>query len=146
MPELKGQKPRGWPPGSSWEDVDGAYDVDGKRAIVAERQNAGNKPQNRNVEGLTRHEVGHAADAVGKFSDSRVFQDAYNKDTPGIPAPAQNTLEYFLQSGDAGREETWAEGFAVENGGASQNIYTPLFNAHFVESLKVIRDQMQKMK
>lgn len=146
MPELKGMKPRGWPPGSSWEDVDGAYDVDGKRAIIAERQNAGNKPQNRNVEGLTRHEVGHAADATGKFSDTKDFKDAYDKDVPGIPKPAASTLDYFLQSGDAGHEETWAEGFAVETGGASQNIYTPLFNAHFKESLKVIKDQMQKMK
>jgi hypothetical protein len=146
MPDLKGKKPRGWPPDSSWEDVDGAYDVDGKRAIVAERQNAGNKPQNRNVEGLTRHEVGHAADATGKYSDTKAFKDAYDKDVPGIPKGAANTLEYFLQSGDAGHEETWAEGFAVETGGASQNIFTPLFNAHFVESMKIIRDQMSRMK
>lgn len=146
MPELKGKKPRGWPPGSSWEDVDGAYDIDGKRAIVAERQNAGNKPQNRNVGGLTRHEVGHAADATGKYSDTKAFKDAYGKDVPGIPKGAAATLDYFLQSGDAGHEETWAEVFAVETGGASQNIFTPLFNKHFVESMKIIRDQMSKMK
>ncbi len=145
MPELKGEKPRGWPPGSSWDDVDGAYDVGGKRIIVAERQTSPKSPGSNNIEGLTRHETGHAVDHLKSFSDSKEFKDAYDREAANIPKPDSETLKYFLQKGEAGREEAFAEMFAINNGGATNTTRETLINKYFPDTLKVVADQTSKL-
>jgi hypothetical protein len=144
MPELKGQKPRGWPPGSSWDDVDGAYDTTGKRIIVAQRQNS-SKPYTNDVAGLTRHETGHAVDRLNNLSSQTNFTSAYTREAGNVPAPDKQALDYFLQSGDAGREETFAETFAVINGGATSTYREFLLKKDFPDTIKVVTDQTSKL-
>lgn len=144
MPELKGQKPRGWPPGSSWDDVDGAYDTTGKRIIVAQRQNS-TKPYTNDVAGLTRHETGHAVDRLNNLSAQAVYTTAYNREVGTVPAPDKQALDYFLQTGDAGREETFAETFAIINGGATTKYREFLLKKDFPDTIKVVTDQLSKL-
>ncbi|MBN9395602.1 MAG: hypothetical protein J0H83_10190 [Candidatus Melainabacteria bacterium] len=122
LPELKNQKPRGWPPGSTWDSVDGAYSPSRKAIVVAEEVKDTNQNwvKSRRMEPVLRHEVGHAVDdALGGFSKSQTFKDAYDADVPGISKADQISLEYFLQPGDAGRSEAFAESVANKNGGAT---------------------------
>lgn len=144
MPELAGQKPRGWPPGSSWDDVDGAYDTTGKRIIVAQRQNS-SKPYTNDVAGLTRHETGHAVDRLHNFSAQANFKTAYTREAGNVPAPDQQALDYFLQSGDPGREETFAETFAIINGGATTTYREFLLKKDFPDTIKVVTDQVSRL-
>lgn len=144
MPELKGQKPRGWPPGSSWDDVDGAYDTTGKRIIVAQRQNS-TKPYTNDVAGLTRHETGHAVDRLNNLSAQAAYTTAYNREVGTVPAPDKQALDYFLQTGDAGREETFAETFAIINGGATTKYREFLLKKDFPDTIKVVTDQLSKL-
>lgn len=144
MPELKGQKPRGWPPGSSWDDVDGAYDTTGKRVIVAERQNS-TKPHGNDVAGLTRHEAGHAVDRLHNFSSQANFKTAYDRESGAVPAPDAQALDYFLQSGDAGREETFAETFSINTGGATTRNREFLLKKDFPDTIKVVADQISRL-
>lgn len=117
LTHLKGVQPRGWPPGSTWESVAGAYNPATKEAVVATREAA---DAGRRLPGVTEsasadvllHEVGHAVNNTGKgstattlVSDSQHFQDAYNADKAALG-------EYYQQAGAAGRDEAFAEGFA----------------------------------
>jgi hypothetical protein len=144
MPELAGQKPRGWPPGSSWDDVDGAYDTTGKRIIVAERQNS-TKPRSNDVAGLTRHETGHAVDRLHNFSDQQIFKTPYDREAAAVPPADAQALDYFLQKGDAGREETFAETFAIINGGATTKNRETLLKKDFPDTIKVVTDQIKNL-
>lgn len=144
MPQLKGQKPRGWPPGSSWDDVDGAYDTTGKRIIVAERQGAA-KSSSNNVEGLTRHETGHAVDDLKDFSDTLAFTTAYDAEVPNVPAPDKQALDYFLQKDEAGRQEMFAENFAILNGGATTTYREFLLKKNFPTTINVVKDQTSRL-
>lgn len=117
LTHLKGVQPRGWPPGSTWDSVAGAYDSATKEVVVATREAA---DAGRRLPGITEsasadvllHEVGHAVNTTGKgstattlVSDSQHFQDAYNADKAALG-------EYYQQAGAAGRDEAFAEGFA----------------------------------
>jgi len=144
MPELKGQKPRGWPPGSSWDDVDGAYDTTSKRIIVAQRQNSA-KPYTNDVAGLTRHETGHAVDRLHNLSNQQTFITAYDREKAAVPQADAQALDYFLQQADAGREETFAETFAVINGGATTKYRDFLLRKDFPDTIKVVTDQISKL-
>lgn len=140
MPELAGKKPRGWPPGSSWEDVDGAYDTTGKRIIVAQKQNNPKRSTN-DVAGLTRHETGHAVDRLHNFSAKTIFETAYDREVANVPKPDAQTLDYFLQKGDGGKEETFAETFAIIHGGATSTAREFLLKKNFPDTIKVVSDQ-----
>ncbi len=144
MPELAGQKPRGWPPGSSWDDVDGAYDIGGKRIIVAQRQSSPT-PTTNDIAGLTRHETGHAVDHLHNFSSRADFQTAYDREVAVVPTADTQPLDYFLQKGDAGREETFAETFAITNGGATAPIRETLMKKDFPDTIKIVIDQTSKL-
>jgi hypothetical protein len=107
MTELKGVKPRGWPPGMTWDSVPGLYDPAGNRVIVATR--GGKVPPTGDGHGsanLVIHEVGHAIDAAGGgMSNNADFLQARAKDVAKLPA-------YETQAGTAGQEETFAEDMA----------------------------------
>ena len=141
MPELKGQSPRGWPVGATWDAVDGCYSGGKKEIIVAEeRQSLANSkwiPSGRSDQVL-RHETGHAVDySINMLSEHADFKAAYDTDVQAMPAKDKNQLEYFLQTGTAGREETVAETIADREGGATGGI---TFHNDFANVLKVVND------
>lgn len=142
LPELKGQKPRGWPPGLTWDAVDGAYSPSRNLVVVAEETRDTNNKWNKSnrTEDVTRHEVGHATDyAMGKFSNSAAFTQAYEADTQVMPAALTGTLKYFLQSGDGGKEEACAEGIAAREGGSTSG---KVFESGFAKSIAAINDAL----
>ncbi len=122
LPELKGQKPRGWPPGLTWDAVDGAYSPSRNMVVVAEETTDSNGKwvKSNRTEDVTRHEVGHAVDfGMGKLSNSAAFTKAYDEDEKNMPPKLAPTLKYFLQNGDGGKEEACAEAIAAREGGST---------------------------
>ena len=125
-PELKRKKPRGWPKGSTWNNVDGVYmSIDGKKGeviIAREARSRGIKKDwvvtNRGP-AVMKHEFGHAYDFAMKehlglterTSLSRDFADAYYLDTRAINPADRKQLQYFLQRNGAGQIESFAEAF-----------------------------------
>jgi hypothetical protein len=106
LPALKGVKPRGWPPGSGWENVPGLYDPATKQVVIATRNGA--VPATGNGHGsanLVIHETGHAIDAALNGNKDAAFQAARNKDLAKLPG-------YETQPGDAGLQESYAESLA----------------------------------
>lgn len=142
LPELKGEKPRGWPPGSTWDSVDGAFSPGKKLIVVAEdvEQPNGQWQKSNRTADITRHEAGHAADAaLNYFSATPEFAKAYDDDKAKISAPDQKTLSYFLQGGKSGPEETFAEGIASSEGGSTSGA---TFDRNFAGSIAVIKNRV----
>lgn len=142
LPELKGQKPRGWPPGLTWDAVDGAYSPSRNMVVVAEETQKADSTWVKSTRGedITRHEVGHALDyGMGKLSNSKDFTTAYEEDIKNMPVAIHGSLEYFRQSGDGGKEEACAEGVASREGGSTSG---STFDTGFPKTIKAIDDAL----
>jgi peptidoglycan hydrolase-like protein with peptidoglycan-binding domain len=116
LTDLKGVRPRGWPPGATWDQVPGVYDPSRRMVVVATEDRNGRRVLSRQHGSfsLTLHEVGHgvsgrSALGRGTDSDSTAFREAYTADVPRLQEQNQT---YLLQSGDAGPSEAYAESFA----------------------------------
>ena len=106
-PSLKGQTPQGWPPGSTWAEVSGAYQHHHRRAMLAERvaDRKGTLHMARDVPATVREEIGARA-GPGLGSDRgrrRRFQHRarfrrslprrrYHPYRPAPPAPGCITI------------------------------------------------------
>lgn len=100
---LKGLQPRGWPAGSTFDDVAGVY-MPGNRQLLI-----GNKPHG--CVSLSNHEFGHALDdAAGKLSDSHDFRVAATKITH---SKAFSVTPYMNAAGNptGWTSEFFAEGY-----------------------------------
>lgn len=117
--DLKGVRPRGWPPGSTWDTVPGAFMPDRNEVVICTRGH--DTPEGPHVPGtgeghgssnLVLHESAHSIDlAAGSGRSSGAdFNAARNKDVPGLPA-------YETQPGTAGQQESYAESAARYYGG-----------------------------
>jgi hypothetical protein len=107
--DLQGVTPRGWPPGSSWDDVPGLYSPSTNEVMVATRGHGTSAGAHVPLMGdghgsfsLALHEVGHGLDRGGRVSGSEAFAEARAKDFNNLSA-------YEQQVGSAGAEETYAE-------------------------------------
>ena len=101
LEDLAGKQPRGWPDGSRWDEVPGAY-VPGEQVLAA-----GAGPHGSSS--LVLHEGGHALDAHERLSRHPAMKEAHKEQF-------QSLRSYYRQGGKqgrVGREEMWAEGFAV---------------------------------
>ena len=117
LTHLKGVTPRGWPPGSTWDQVAGLYNPATKEVVIATHPagDAARRLPGADESGsadVLLHEVGHALNNTGRgtkpgglLSDSKAFQDAYDADKASLGA-------YYQQAGSAGRDEAFAEGYA----------------------------------
>jgi hypothetical protein len=125
-PMLTGERPRGWPTGLTWEHTDAVNMPRRRMVVVAEkRRNLQGEivPASR-IEGVLRHEVGHAFDRIigGRYgfdSSHPKFVAAYHRDLKTIAEGDRDVLGYYLQGDAAGRQEAYAEAFAVVLGGGS---------------------------
>jgi hypothetical protein len=111
--DLKGVKPRGWPPGSTWDTVPGVYLADRNEVVIATIGHAAGSPHvPKTGEGhgsfnLVVHESGHSLDlaASSPRSSEQTFTDARTKDLATLSA-------YESQAAPAGPQETFAESAA----------------------------------
>lgn len=103
---LAGVRPRGWPEGRTWDEVPGLYDPSANRVVLGRgRHGTGS---------LAKHETGHALDvALGSrgrdASKTGEFVHTYGVVKEHRAAQGGRINPYYLQAGDAGREEMWAE-------------------------------------
>lgn len=101
MEHYAGQRPRGWPPGATWDEVGGAYDSS-RRVVIA---GAGR----HNSTSLVLHEYGHAIGFASGAHDTQEWS--------GIHRDTFDRLDPYSQQGGpegaAGRHELWAEAYAV---------------------------------
>ena len=116
------EQPRGWPAGATWANTDGAYRGAEKQILVARRHRriGDNKLiLSERVPGVLRHETGHGFDdALGRPSHAnQEFKDAYLADVAKLPHAMATHLAYYLQSGNTGLGEVFAEAFAELHGG-----------------------------
>ncbi len=125
-PTLMGEQPRGWPDGLTWENTDAVNLPQRRLVVVAEkrRNRQGEVVSTWRAEGVFRHELGHAYDRVG--SDGEAIQSAhphflaaYHQDAQTISPADRVELGYYLQNRAAGRQEAYAEAFAILLGGGS---------------------------
>lgn len=151
FPELKGKVPRGWPPGSSWDNAEGTVMFDKKAVVIVENRlgTDGKFSPSGRVPGVFRHEFGHAVNSVwgsrgSNFSDSAEFMVAFERDVTGIQKSDLPALAYLLQKGAAGRDETFADVFAMLNGGPSNASEAALVKRAFPEVAKLIQKQIDE--
>ena len=124
LPNLKGVRPRGWPPGTGWDTVPGTYDPNTHQVVIATRNGA--VPATGNGHGsadLVVHETGHAIDAAVSGHNDAAFQAARNRDLAVLPP-------YQTQPGAAGLQETYAESMALyrSNPTACKKLSPNLYN------------------
>lgn len=114
-PEHADKPAPGYPDGQTYRSAGGWCFYDRREAAVFEqRLERGLYVATSSLAGTARHEIGHAYDAIIHASASGVFRLAYIEDScSGESRP------YFLQHGDRGYEETFAELFACRVGGGS---------------------------
>ena len=145
-PSLKGQQPRGWPAGSTFAEVGGVYS--GNLVMVAETiEDRGQLKPTPYVESHCREELGHALDEAldqgsGPASHSDVdFVTAYRAEVRGIKDPTTRAvLDYLLQLGVAGQEETFANLFALLYGGAvGPKVVQQLLRQNFPRTLQAVQ-------
>lgn len=123
MPELKGVHPRGWPSGTTWDSAEGLFRPDKNLAVVAETFRPIGKRgfvavETKRARGVLAHEMGHGLDkALARASRSADFMAAYKADAKVIRAAMRadamggRRWAYYLQRGDAGPSEAFAEMF-----------------------------------
>lgn len=147
--DLRGKRPRGWPKGMTWDNAEGAHSAG--RVSVSEklRTRSGQVRKSERIEGVLRHEIGHALDdsllEEGSFSASEEFLRAYRKDKKRMTGEVRRNFAYFLQAGIAGPREAFAEVFAVSQGGGASSNVDGIKEA-FAESLSVIREMIRRQR
>lgn len=130
MPELVGKTPRGYHDGATWHSTNGITDRTKRRIVIAEFSSMpgpDGKPVKAPLDRTVQHEFGHAYDyyagilrygqtAENPFpaiSHGKKFSDAYLKDSATVPESLRSKLAYYLQPGDAGKEELFAQMFVL---------------------------------
>jgi len=150
-PDLRAQRPRGWPGDRSWDSVEAVHLPRSRTLIIAEklRGKDGLWQTNQRAAGVLRHEVGHAFDmfAGGQkqfLSATSGFRKAYDSDVAVMDTETRSSLNYFLQRDFAGRQETFAEAFAIELGGGSDTKHIEAFRNGFPRVLHFQRAAIEK--
>lgn len=152
-PSLRGVRPRGWPDGATWENTDAVHLPAARTMVFAEkrRDSRGRIVESTRIEGVMRHEIGHAFDqacgtGVVLRSSSPAFLSDYLGDARRIPARDREQLGYYLQRGAAGRQEAFAEAFALLLGGGSDEPHGELFARSFPRVLEHVRRAIEEFE
>jgi len=145
-PSLRGVQPRGWPAGSTWDNTDAVHLPSRRLLVFAEkrRTRSGDIVPSSRVESVFRHEVGHAFDratgAAGLYQSAGAsFMFAYHRDVTRMEAQNRIALNYYLQRGAAGRQEAFAEAFAILLGGGSDEANRTRFENGFPTVMRYVR-------
>jgi hypothetical protein len=140
-PDLKGVQPRGWPPGMTWDNVDGLHDPNDRSICCSEFRTLNNNAKVPSRRAAIYHETGHAFDDAMGSTDKTECKDAYNADTAKLTAYGRERLTYFLQKGSAGRRECFAEVFACEIGEATDKFIGDI-RQYFPNMTKFVRQEV----
>ncbi len=114
-PGLAGTHLMGFDDDATFENVTGVF-TKGKWVEVSEYKFWREKVlPNPDCKHAVWHEVGHATDRyLGYPSHSFEFVEAYENDRKEMPAAKREALAYYMQEGDRGIKEVFAEMFAYK--------------------------------
>ncbi len=148
-PGLSGVHPRGWPRQATWDNTDAIHLPHSRLLVLAEKRRtyAGQVVDTNRAAGVLRHELGHAFDMTsgGRYrfrSSVPQFVARYRRDVAALDAGQQRELAYYLQSRSAGRQEAFAEAFAIVLGGGSDVTRRPEFERGFPEVMDYLREAL----
>jgi SPP1 gp7 family putative phage head morphogenesis protein len=156
-PSLKGRRPLGWPEGTTWDDVGGAYNWQAN-AIVMTNANLNSTPLWSEYTML--HEVGHALDSAGfideesglraPLSDHPKFREAFLTDLEvmaSLPIDEARgkfiAYEYYTQPNGFGEKETFAEAYATLTHPSGEG-RVGFFESDFQNTMGFIADWLSK--
>jgi len=146
VPRLKGQAPRGHPPGITWDNLEGGF-IDGK-VIVGETyvdETTGLRVQNKAAAQVLRHELGHGYDYAGDIplSAQEEFLSAWASDAAELVGKQEviGDLEYALGLPPRGPAEAFSELFAALQGGGMRPDLD--FLGKFPRSAEVLRKLLE---
>ncbi len=149
-PSLKGRHPRGWPRSTTWNNSDAVHLPHAKLLVLAEkrRTTSGQVVSSDRVPGVLRHEFGHAFDFAdpgphGAHSRTPGFVASYCRDVEALTSAQRKPLRYYLQTQRAGRQETFAEAFAIVLGGGSDTASQDRFAAAFPHVIGHVKQVLQ---
>jgi hypothetical protein len=152
-PDLKGQHPRGWRPGATWDEAEGAGPGGQTYVSQKKRLNANDLHgyNSNRIPGVFRHEYGHNVDHIwdkarGYLSQTPEFRDAYRKDFDKLTDSEKRSeaLYYYCQRGDGGPSEAFAEGFGnIYGGGCDTASNQVTFAEKFPNVMQQIKDMLQ---
>lgn len=138
--------PRGYPPGWTWDNVDGTVDKGHHKIIVSEHLKSGPWVKNERVEGVLRHETGHAIDhELGDYSHSPEFTKTFAAEVAKMPKAVRDRIGYLLQPGYAGYEEAFAEVFAVINGGGAREQWSKVLEANCPQTIALMKKKLSTL-
>lgn len=100
----RGKGPQSWSAGSTWDDVDGAYDA-AHRALFLGRSLR--YPEGR--ETVSVHEIGHA---LGWPSQAPAFAEVYSRVISSLEKESAHIVADFKHPGGVGKAELFGEGLA----------------------------------
>lgn len=150
VPGLRGMQPRGWPAGATWDHTDAAHLPNQKLLLFAENRRTitGEAVAAERVAGVLRHEFGHAFDVATRGSEechsaSTAFRLAYDRDQNAASEALRQQLAYYFQSGSAGRQEAFAEAFALVLGGGADQENADPFRRAFPHTLRYLNQHIQ---
>jgi hypothetical protein len=145
-PELANKRPPGHDEKSNWASMDGMQNSDYKRVVVAEFSSSGKSDR---VEGVLRHEVGHAVDrALGRESAGPEFDAAYSKDVAAMSDSTKTANKYKIQPDeggkptDGGKGEAFADVFGALNGASCNPADTAKVLATYPNTAEYLRKKM----
>lgn len=137
-PSLSSERPRQWPRGTTWKDVDGAHLVEQNLLVVSEFTRAG---RTERAAGVLRHEIGHAMDdLLGNLSRSREFRESLMRDIARLTGQQRGANRYRLHP-----EEAIADLYAVLRGGAPNHDDTSMIGALFPRSMELLRQRLEQL-
>ena len=150
IPSLKNRRPRGWPSDATWNNSDAVHLPKAKLLVLAEkrRTTSGRVVASNRVSGVLRHEFGHAFDITmdGPYrahSATPEFVASYRQDVESLTAVRRRQMAYYLQDQRAGRQEAFAEAFAIVLGGGSDTTKRERFSASFPRVLNYVRQAIK---
>ncbi len=160
-PHLKDKPVRGQPD-AKWDNLEGVFIPSDKAIVVSQEYLSRGEQQvsSDRTDGVLRHEVGHAIDdALGRISRSEEFRQSYEKDLRRINKKARlqeliglasakrkiSDLEYFMQEGETGRSEAFAELYGMlRGGGALEHRRARILAAVFHDTKKFIDNSVDR--
>jgi hypothetical protein len=153
VPRLLGERPPGWPRGATWNWADGGFFFGEGKIVVAEKTLSYKKERPaRPVNDIFLHESGHAWDwaaraldgesTVRRLSSTKAFRSAYEADRRMLSKENRRNSAYYLQGGDQGAKEVFAESFSQALGGGISAPMAQRFPASFQHVKRLIQKRM----
>ena len=141
-PYLAGQHPSGYGDGDSYDNV-GAMFSRGRWLVVAQyRYRAAKRMEALEHGRSVQHEAGHAVDKfLGYPSHSIEFSSAYEYDRHNMSAAQREANRYFMQEGERGQGEIFAELF-VRLCGEKQGVKVSRSHPEFVRCYELLKDDL----